>query len=93
MSETAERSAVGRVVLGAAVAAAGAAVGLLFTTKPNRLSGAGSLLDDLKERVEGFSNGNSRQQRTGGRSNVDEFADRRRERRKRRERRRQKTET
>jgi len=99
MSGKAEsKGTLSRVALPAAIAAAGAGIGLLFTTKPRRLRRAipelpdavGDLVDDLKERVESLIESGRRQEDgDSGPSDLDRYATRRRERGNRRERRRQ----
>jgi hypothetical protein len=92
-----------KVALPAAVAAAGAGIALLFTTKPKQLrgaipgleEGARELLSDLKQRVESLAHEGLPDAGAGGgsRPDLDELEARRRERQKRRERRRQRATT
>jgi hypothetical protein len=91
-----------KVALSAAVAAAGAGIALLFTTKPKQLrgaipeleEGARELLSDLRQRVESLAHENLPEAGAGGGGpELDELEARRRERRERRERRRQRATT
>ena len=101
-TQTAARGTLSKVALPAAVAAAGAGVGLLLTRTPQRLrqaipelpQGARDLIGDLKERVESVAEGSKPQASAdNGGSDTDDFEERRRERKERRERRRQRATT
>jgi hypothetical protein len=98
-SQGVSKGTLSKVALPAVVAAAGAALGLLFTRSPKRLReaipelprGARDLIGDVKQR------GEASMPPTGGNgsssSDFDEFEARRRERKERRERRRQRATT
>ena len=101
-SQAAIKSTLSKVALPAAVAAAGAGLGLLFTRTPQRLRdampelprGARDLVGDLKQRVESVGEASEPQASgNGSGKDIDDFEARRRERKERRERRRQRATT
>jgi hypothetical protein len=97
-----DKSTLRKVLPPAAVAAAGAGIALLFTTKPKQLrgaipeleEGARELLSDLRQRVETLAHGGLPEAGAGGGGpDLDELEAKRGERRERREQRRQRATT